>query len=127
MRFANLSRREASRVALLSWTSCVQKLASSLGTAFGVTLWDDRTIFHRSRIVESISADSPQYQQAMELLSRQLQDPQAALAAMERAVSIQARTLGLDDIFYLGYAILLPLAFIAWLLPAHGTAAETTP
>ncbi|MDH4041478.1 MAG: DHA2 family efflux MFS transporter permease subunit [Gammaproteobacteria bacterium] len=105
----------------------VRMLASSLGTAFGVTLWDDRTIFHRSRIVESISADSPQYQQAMELLSRQLQDPQAALAAMERAVSIQARTLGLDDIFYLGSAILLPLAFIAWLLPAHGTAAETTP
>ena len=32
MRFANLSRREASRVALLSVTSCSQKLASRRGT-----------------------------------------------------------------------------------------------
>jgi DHA2 family multidrug resistance protein len=105
----------------------VRTLASSLGTAAGVTLWDDRTIFHHSRIAESIVADAPQYQQTMELLSQRLPDSQAALAALEQAVNTQARTLGLDDIFYVSALILLPLALIAWLLPAHGSGAETAP
>jgi DHA2 family multidrug resistance protein len=103
----------------------VRMLASSMGTALGVTLWDQRTIYHRSRLAEDISADSPQYRQAMELLSSRLPDPDSALAALDRAVSVQARTLALDDIFYLSAAVVLPLAFIAWLLPAHSDAQES--
>lgn len=103
----------------------VRMLASSMGTALGVTLWDQRTIYHRSRLAEDISADSPQYEQAMELLSSRLPDPDSALAALDRAVSVQARTLALDDIFYLSAAVVLPLAFLAWLLPAHGVAQES--
>ncbi len=105
----------------------VRMVASSLGTAVGVTLWDDRTIFHHSRIVESIPADSPQHQQAMELLSQRLPDSQAALAALDAAVNAQARTLGLDDLFYVSAILLMPLALVAWLLPARGTDTETTP
>jgi MFS transporter, DHA2 family, multidrug resistance protein len=104
----------------------VRMLASSLGTAAGVTLWDDRTIFHHSRIAESISADSPQYQQTMELLSQRLPDPGAVLAALEQAVYVQARTLALDDIFYVSAVIIAPLALVAWLLPAHSDDMETT-
>ena len=105
----------------------VRMLASSLGTAVGVTLWDDRTIFHHSRITEAIAADSPQYQQTMELLSQRLPDPQAALAALDAAVNVQARTLALDDIFFVIALVVLPLALVAWLLPARGTETETTP
>jgi DHA2 family multidrug resistance protein len=104
----------------------VRMLASSLGTAAGVTLWDHRTILHRSQLAESISPDSPQYQQTMELLSQRLPDSQSALAALDQAVTAQARTLALDDIFYLSAAIMLPLAFIAWLLPAHASGEETS-
>jgi MFS transporter, DHA2 family, multidrug resistance protein len=104
----------------------VRMLASSLGTAVGVTLWDDRTIFHHSRITESIPADSPQYQQTMELLSQRVPDSQAALAALDAAVNAQARTLGLDDLFYVSAILLLPLSLVAWLLPARGTETETT-
>jgi len=102
----------------------IRMLSSSLGTALGVTLWDQRTIFHRSRLAESISPDSPQYQQAMELLSQRLPDAQSALAALDRAVYAQARTLALDDVIYLCAAITLPLALVAWLLPAHATTGE---
>ena len=70
----------------------VRMLASSMGTAMGVTLWDQRTIYHRSRLVEDISVDSFHYQQTMERLSQQLPDTDALLAALDRAVSIQGNT-----------------------------------
>jgi DHA2 family multidrug resistance protein len=105
----------------------IRMLAASLGTAAGVTLWDQRTIQHRSQLAESISADSPQYQQTMELLAQRLPDPQSALAALDQAVTIQARTLALNDIFYLSAAVILPLAFVAWLLPAHAATQDTPP
>ncbi len=100
----------------------LRMLASSLGIAAGVTLWDNRTIIHRSQLVEDLAVDSPQYHQTMDLLNRALPEPAAALAALDRAVSVQAATLALDDIFYLSAAIILPLALVAWLLPAHGSA-----
>jgi DHA2 family multidrug resistance protein len=105
----------------------IRMLASSLGTAAGVTLWDQRTIQHRSQLAESISADSPQYQQTMELLAQRLPDPQSALAALDQAVTLQARTLALNDIFYLSAAVIFPLAFAAWLLPAHAATQDTSP
>lgn len=103
----------------------VRMLASSLGTAMGITLWDERTIYHHSRLAETLSADSPQYQQVMALLSSRLADGQSALAAMDRAVNVQANTLALNDIFYLSAAIVVPLALVAWLLPAHAVNVET--
>lgn len=104
----------------------LRMLSSSLGVALGVTLWNDRTIFHHSRLVEAISADHSAYQSTMQLLSDRLADPQSALAMLERGVSVQASTLALDDIFYLCAAIILPLALIAWGLPAHASPNETT-
>jgi DHA2 family multidrug resistance protein len=103
----------------------VRMLASSLGMAAGVTLWDHRTILHRSQLAENISPDSPQYRQTMELLSQRLPDPQSALVALDQAVTAQASTLALDDVFYLSAAIIFPLAFIAWLLPAHASNGKT--
>ena len=97
----------------------VRMLASSMGTAAGVTLWDQRTIYHRSSLAETISPDAPQYQQTMEMLSQRLPNPEAALAALDQAVSVEARTLALNDIFYLSILIVLPLAAVAWLLPSH--------
>ena len=98
----------------------VRMLASSMGTAAGVTLWDQRTIYHRSSLAETISPDAPQYQRTMEMLSQRLPNPEAALAALDQAVSVEARTLALNDIFYLSILIVLPLAAVAWLLPPHG-------
>jgi DHA2 family multidrug resistance protein len=102
----------------------VRMLASSMGTAVGVTLWDQRTIYHHSRIAETISADTPQYQDTMELLAQRLPDPQSVLFELDRAVGEQASTLALNDIFYLSIIVILPLAAIAWLLPAHANPEE---
>ena len=47
------------------------------------------------------------------------------MAALEQAVYVQARTLALDEIFYVSALIVLPLALVAWLLPAHSADMET--
>ncbi|MEH6637332.1 MAG: DHA2 family efflux MFS transporter permease subunit [Halioglobus sp.] len=103
----------------------VRMLASSMGTALGVTLWNERTIYHHSQLAETISPDAPQYQQTMEMLSARLPESESALAALDRAVNVQASTLALNDVFYLSAAIILPLALLAWLLPAHGATEDT--
>lgn len=102
----------------------VRMLAASLGTAVGVTIWDQRAIYHRSRLAEDISADSPQFQQAMDLLSAGLPDPQSALAALDVMVTTQARTLAMVDVFYLCAAGVVVVAVITWFLPARVTAGE---
>lgn len=99
-------------------------LASSLGTAIGITLWDQRAIYHRSRLAEDIAVDSPQYREMLDALLQRLPDTQAALAAIEGAVAAQARTLALDDIYYLCLVIILPLLLSIWFLPVPSTKRE---
>jgi DHA2 family multidrug resistance protein len=94
-------------------------LASSMGTAVGMTLWDQRSIYHRSRLAETLSAESPQYQEAMNVLSRNLPEPASALAALDHAVGVQARTLALDDIFYICVGLSLLVVVAAWALPSR--------
>jgi len=102
-------------------------LSASLGVAIGITLWDERTIFHRSRLAEEVSADSPQYHQAMDLLLATLPDPGGALIALENTVSVQARTLAMNDLNYLCGLIALSMTLVAWLLPAREKTAEASP
>ena len=93
-------------------------LAGSLGTAIGVTLWDERAIFHRSRLAENLSGDSPLYQQTMALLAARSGDPESALAAVEGAVQVQARTMALNDLNFLCVVAILVAAALPWLLPS---------
>jgi DHA2 family multidrug resistance protein len=103
----------------------VRMLSASLGTAAGITLWDQRSIYHRSRLAEDIAVDSPRYQATMELLQQRLPDSDAALAALEGAVVTQARTLAMDDIYYVCAATVLSVALLAWLLPSRIQPEET--
>jgi MFS transporter, DHA2 family, multidrug resistance protein len=102
----------------------VRMLSASLGTAAGVTLWDQRSIFHRSRLIEGLSADSTEYQQTLDLLLSRVTEHPSALAAIDHAVIIQARTLAMDDLNYLCAAAVLSVAVFAWILPAHASVDE---
>ena len=101
-------------------------LAGSLGTAIGVTLWDERAIFHRSRLAENLSGDSPLYQQTMALLTARSGAPESALAAVEGAVQVQARTMALNDLNYLCVAAILVAAALPWFLPPSTRPREST-
>lgn len=100
-------------------------LAGSIGTAVAVTLWDERYIFHRSRLAENLHPDSPQYRQVAELLASRLPEPGSVLMALEKAVQVQARTMGMNDLNYLCVLAVLFAAMLAWLLPAHSQGADT--
>ena len=100
-------------------------LAGSIGTAVAVTLWDERYIFHRSRLAENLHPDSPQYRQVAELLASRLPEPGSVLMALEKAVQAQARTMGMNDLNYLCVLAVLFAAMLAWLLPAHSQGADT--
>ena len=58
------------------------------------------------------------------MLSQRVPDQQSALAALDQAVSVQARTLAMADVFYVAMVLVLTVVFLAWLLPAKGAAAE---
>lgn len=94
-------------------------VASSAGTAMGITLWDHRSIYHRSRLAENISEDSVQYQEAMELLNQVTPSHGGALTALDMAVEVQARTLAMGDVFYVCMAIAALFIAFAVLLPAR--------
>jgi hypothetical protein len=61
----------------------------------------------------------------MELLSQRLPDSQSALAALDQAVNLQARTLAMNDLFYLCAVVVMSVAVFAWLMPAHATSEES--
>jgi DHA2 family multidrug resistance protein len=101
----------------------VRMAASSMGTALAVTVWDERTIVHRSQLVELLSRGIPEVDAASGLLAARLADPQAALAALEAMVWRQAYTLGVRDVFILCALVMIIVGVCAWLLPGRGGAA----
>lgn len=102
-------------------------LLSSLGTAAAVTLWDERSIFHRARLVEEVSRDTPERRAVIDALTGTLQDPQAALAALDMMITRQARTLGQQDLFYLCAGTVVVVGAGCWLLSGRVASSATTP
>lgn len=103
----------------------IRMLASSMGTALGITLWDERSVFHHSRLVESLSEDSPAYISTQAMLTQALPDQQGVMAVFDVLITQQARTLGLNDVFILGGTVSLVLAVLVWWLPSHPENADT--
>ncbi len=92
-------------------------LASSVGTAIGVTFWDERTVVHRERLVETVSRGGGS--EGMDLMQSQqgpMQDPQATLAALDAMIIREASTLGQQDLFLIFAAAMLVMAAGAWWL-----------
>lgn len=100
-------------------------IAASAGTAMGVTLWDQRSIYHRSRLAENISPESVQYQEAMGLLEQVAPSDEGALAALDMAVGVQARTLAMGDVYYACMALILAFIVVTVLLPKNGDVGES--
>jgi DHA2 family multidrug resistance protein len=98
-------------------------LASSMGTAIGITLWDERSVVHRARLVEDVSRGSVERDEILGTLGSMLPDPQAALAALDALIQREARTLALQDLFLVCAAIMLLVGLLTWTLPGRPPAA----
>jgi DHA2 family multidrug resistance protein len=92
-------------------------LASSMGTAAGITLWDERAIVHRARLLEEVSRDSVERTDFLQTLGAALPEPGAALAALDALIQGEARTLALQDLILVCAATVAAVGLLAWALP----------
>ena len=83
-------------------------LASSIGIAIGVTLWEHRTIFHRQRLVEDLTPLKSASETAFATVSNLVGGDQlVGWSLLERLAQKQASTLALNDTFYVFMATFL--------------------
>jgi DHA2 family multidrug resistance protein len=94
----------------------LRMLAASVGTAVGVTFWDERTVVHRERLVESVSRDSAGQVDMFMQLQGPAADPQGAMAMLESMITREASTLAQQDLFLIFGAGMLVMSAGAWWL-----------
>ena len=94
----------------------VRMLSSSLATALGITLWDERAIVHRADLVERVSV--AQYRDMLAASDRvSPAGTGGELELLELLINQQARTMAQQDVYIVGAGILLSLALLAGFLP----------
>lgn len=90
--------------------------AASMGTAISVTLWQDRTVYHRSYLAESLDTTSGDAFEQLGALAAG--DNLAALQLFEYQMMRQASTLGLNDVISAAAGVMLLLLLLVPLLPS---------
>ena len=95
----------------------VRMLSSSLATAIGITLWDDRTVVHRADLVEGLSTPSVERSEFLNQLSMGSGELSSALAATERLIAQQARTMAQQDVFMVCAGLMVIVAALTLALP----------
>jgi len=94
----------------------LRMLASSLATAAGITMWDDRSIVHRFDLVTAVARPSIERDQLMQQLSES-SDPGSQLAMMDMMINAQARTMAQQDVYVVGAGVILSMILLVGLLP----------
>ena len=94
----------------------VRMLSSSLATALGITLWDERAIVHRADLVENLSLSNFHGTLPAPLLNS---DGSGAtdLQVLEQLIDQQARTMAQQDVYMVGAMILLSLLLFIGFMP----------
>ncbi|AKJ69643.1 multidrug resistance transporter protein [Pandoraea thiooxydans] len=90
-------------------------LSGAIGTAVSTTLWDDRAIYHHSRLIESINVYSQQTNAFLDGLQHRLglvggQD----IGMLNQLVTQHAYMLATNDIFYISGYVFVLLALLVW-------------
>jgi DHA2 family multidrug resistance protein len=100
--------------------------AGAFGTSITTTMWEDRSVLHHARLVESInsgSAATTQYLQGMQASGFSVDQ---ALVALNRQIDVQAYMLGVNDIFFVSSLLFGALIGVVWFArPAKGGAAPS--
>ena len=106
-------------VSAASFFNFFRSVATSVGIAVGITVWQSRTAFHRHRLVEELNplaADKEAaFQPLMELSGG---NEEAMWAITDHVATIQASTMGLNDTFIVCIIAAVPVLFLAFLIPA---------
>jgi DHA2 family multidrug resistance protein len=92
--------------------------SSSLGIAIGITVWQNRTIFHRQHLVENLTPLEAGKDIAFQPLIELAGDNEAVMWAMaERLSTLQASTLALSDTFIYCALAYIPVVLLTPFIP----------
>jgi DHA2 family multidrug resistance protein len=89
----------------------IRMLGASLGMGLSVTLWDQRSIYHHSQLVDSVSRG--------ELPGGVVIESSASLSLLEMEIQRQASTLALNDVFFAAIVLLALVALGSLGLPGR--------
>jgi DHA2 family multidrug resistance protein len=107
-------------VAAASFFNFFRNVATSVGIAAGMSLWESRTTFHRLRLVEGLNPDVPGKEMAFAPV-QQLVDgaPDTMWALVDRLASVQASTMGISDTFLVCLVAVIPVILLSPFIPAR--------
>lgn len=91
-------------------TNFIRILGGGFGASLAVTVWDQRTEYHRSYLVENVSPFNPVWTEASVGMAGQGMTPETALGMVERTIMRQSAMLASNDIFLASSATFLMLA-----------------
>lgn len=94
--------------------------STSVGIAFGITLWQSRTVFHRQHLVEQLIPWQPGKEHAFAPLAELAGDNDTVVwGIVEQLTNLQALTMGLSDTFLLLAVLVIPVVLLVPFLPAN--------
>jgi len=99
----------------------VRVLCGGFGSSITTTAWDNRSALHHTQLMEHANVYNPIYTDSMQNLQQLGLSGDQANAMFERTLSVQASTLGANDIFYFSSMMFLVLIIAIWSTkPIHG-------
>ncbi|GAB3113075.1 DHA2 family efflux MFS transporter permease subunit [Aestuariicella hydrocarbonica] len=99
----------------------VRVLFGGFGSSIATTAWDNRSAMHHSHLMEQANAYNPTFTDGLDNMQQLGLSNEQAHAVFERALSVQASTLGVNDIFLFSSLMFLVLVLaIWWTRPVHG-------
>ncbi|MBQ0720972.1 MAG: DHA2 family efflux MFS transporter permease subunit [Gammaproteobacteria bacterium] len=106
-------------VSAASFFNFFRSVATSVGIAVGISLWQSRTAFHRQRLVEDLNPLAAEKGAAFAPLE-QLSggDEQVMWAMTDHFATVQASTMGINDTFIVCMLAAVPVLFLAMFIPA---------
>ena len=93
----------------------VRIMFGGIGASLSTTWWDSGTALHHARLVETAGPNNPAFNQALQgLMSQGMSEP-AALAVLERRISVEASTMAVTDLFWLCAVLFVVMALAVWI------------
>lgn len=93
----------------------VRIMFGGIGSSVFTTAWDHRTILHHAQLNEQANVYNPIFNQSINQLQTLGMSTQAAYGSFNQALTQQAATLGVNDMFYLSSGIFIALITLIWI------------
>jgi DHA2 family multidrug resistance protein len=93
----------------------VRIMCGGIGASVFTTAWDHRSILHHAQLTEQASIYNPVFMQSSQQLGTLGMSPSQAYGSFNLAVTQQAATLGVNDLFYLSSVVFILMIGLVWI------------